>query len=50
MIENGQGIISVNQKDIKEFYRLLVAYYETNDMTKIKQFLYDSCIDGMNFS
>lgn len=50
MIENGQGIISVNQKDIKEFYRLLVAYYETNDMTKIKQFLYDNCIDGMNFS
>ena len=50
MIENGQGIISVNQKDIKEFYSLLVTYYETNDGTKIKQFLYDNCIDGMNFS
>lgn len=50
MIKNGQGIISVNQKDIKEFYSLLVTYYETNDGTKIKQFLYDNCIDGMNFS
>ncbi len=50
MIENGQGIISVIQKDIKEFYSLLVTYYETNDETKIKQFLYDNCIDGMNFS
>lgn len=50
MIENGQGIISVNQKDIKEFYVLLIEYYESNDTTKIKRFLYDNCIDGMNFS
>lgn len=49
MIENGQGVISISQRDIKEFYSLLVAYYETNDMTRIKQFLYDNCIDGMNF-
>lgn len=49
MIENGQGIISVNQKDIKEFYTLLIAYYETNDSTNIRQFLYNNCIDGMNF-
>lgn len=48
MIENGQGIISVCQKDIKEFYTLLVAYYETNDATNIKHFLYNNCIDGMN--
>ena len=50
MIENGQGIISVNQKDISEFYRLLVSYYETGDGLEIKQFLYNNCIDGMNFS
>lgn len=50
MIENGQGIISVSQRDIKEFYSLLVAYYETDDMTKIKSFFYDKCIDGMSFN
>lgn len=50
MIENGQGIITVAQKDIKEFYNLLVKYYETNDKSAIKQFLYENCIDGMNFS
>lgn len=50
MIENGQGIISVIQKDIKEFYKLLVSYYETNQNSELKQFLYDNCIDGMNFS
>ena len=50
MIENGQGILSVIQKDIKEFYKLLVSYYETNQNSELKQFLYDNCIDGMNFS
>jgi prophage maintenance system killer protein len=50
MITNGQGIISVKQKDISEFYQLLVTYYETGNKTKIKQFLYDNCIDGAVFS
>ncbi len=50
MIENGQGILSVRQEDIKEFYTLLVAYYETNDKMQLKQFLYDNCVDGMVFS
>lgn len=50
MIENGEGIISVVQKDIKEFYKLLVSYYETNNKCEIKRFLYDNCIDGMMFT
>ena len=50
MIENGQGVISVKQTDIKEFYNLLIPFYETNDNLAIKQFLYDKCIDGMNFT
>lgn len=50
MIENGQGIISVIQRDIKDFYRLLVLYYETDNKSEIKQFLYNNCIDGMKFS
>lgn len=49
MIENGQGILSVSQKEIKEFYRLLVAYYESGNKKEIKQFLYEKCIDGMVF-
>lgn len=50
MIENGQGVISVKQTDIKEFYKLLISFYETNDNLPIKRFLYDSCIDGMTFT
>ena len=49
MIQNGQGIITVKQEDNKEFYKLLVAYYETGKPDEIKQFLYDNCIDGMVF-
>lgn len=49
MIENGQGIISVAQKDIKDFYKLLASYYETGDQSDLKQFLYDHCINGMMF-
>ena len=50
MIEHGQGIITVSQKDNKEFYRLLVEYYETNNGDKLKRFLYNNCIDGMMFN
>lgn len=49
MIENGMGIVSVSQKYIQEFYVLLVEFYETGNTNKIKQFLYDNCIDGMRF-
>lgn len=27
-----------------------ISYYETDDKSEIKQFLYDNCIDGMEFS
>ena len=50
MIEHGQGIITVAQKDNKEFYRLLVEYYETNNGDRLKHFLYDNCIDGVEFT
>lgn len=49
MMENGQDIITVAQKDIKGFYNLLVKYYETDDKSQTKRFLYDNCIAGMNF-
>jgi hypothetical protein len=50
MIQNGQGILSVKQKDTGEFYKLLVEYYESGKGDLLKQFLCESCIDGMNFS
>ena len=49
MIRNGCGIITVPIEKQPEFTRMLVDYYETNDMEKIKWYTYDNCIDGMDF-
>lgn len=49
MIHNGCGIISIPIEKQIEFKTLLINYYETNDMNVIKQFVYDYCIDGMDF-
>ncbi|MDR0467665.1 MAG: Fic family protein [Campylobacteraceae bacterium] len=49
MIENGCGIISILPEDLKEFGSLLSEYYTTNQDKKIKQFIYEKCIDGLDF-
>ena len=49
MIENGCGIISIPIDKQKEFFELLIEYYETNNNEKIKNYLYKYCIDGMTF-
>lgn len=48
LIENGCGIISVPVELDGKFKSMLVNYYETNDISAIKQWLYDNCIDGVN--
>ena len=50
MIENGNGIIKVPDKKLEEFNILLSDYYTNDSKDKIKQFIYDNCIDGMTFS
>ncbi|MBU6145900.1 MAG: Fic family protein [Paenibacillaceae bacterium] len=49
LIASGGGIISVPVEQHTAFFELLIQYYETNEMGKIKQFVYDHCIDGMEF-
>ena len=48
MIDNGCGIISISQENQATFYEKLISFYETNDMTMLKQWLYDTSIDGIN--
>ena len=48
MIDNGCGIISISQENQSTFYEKLIKYYETNDMTDLKQWLYNTSIDGIN--
>lgn len=50
MIDNGCGIISVSQKDISAFYQVLVSFYESGDYAGIMDFLYENCVDGMDFN
>ncbi len=49
MIESGVGIIKVPDNKLEEFNILLSNFYSTNDKVKIKQFIYDNCIDGIIF-
>lgn len=49
MISNGKGIISILVEHKEEFKRLLIEFYETNNNSKIKEFIYNCCIDGINF-
>ena len=49
MIENGCGIIKVPDNKLKDFTILLSEFYSTNNKEKIKQFIFDECIDGIVF-
>ncbi len=49
MIANGVGVISVPIELHPEFTKMLVDYYESGDMTVLKQFVYERCIDGIDF-
>ena len=48
MIRNGLGIIAVPVEKICEYFTVLIQFYETNDYTNIKKWIYDNCLDGVN--
>jgi len=48
MIENGKGIILVQEEYILEFNELLTEFYDTNNDGKIIKFIYDNCIVGID--
>lgn len=47
MIRCGQGIIAIPIEKIGEYFVLLINYYETNDMTNIKEWIRNNCVDGI---
>lgn len=49
MIANGYGIISIPIELQREFTIKLVDFYESNMMEPLVQFIYNHCIDGINF-
>lgn len=49
MIGSGCGIISVPIELQPTFTKMLIDFYGSNDMEPIKQFVYENCIDGIEF-
>ena len=49
MLQNGCGILSVPIDEQDKFTEMLVKFYESSDMTALKQFVYDICVDGVDF-
>ena len=50
MIDNGCGIITIAQENQPTFYEKLIKFYETGDNKELKQWIYDTSIDGIQLS
>jgi len=49
MIDNGCGIITISKENQTEFFTKLIKFYEINEMDDLKNWLYETSIDGMEF-
>ena len=47
LISHGKGILTILDKDLKQFSELLTDFYNTNNSDKIEVFLYENCIFGI---
>jgi prophage maintenance system killer protein len=50
LIEQGKGILTIEEKNLGEFNERLSKFYETNDYSHIIHFLYDKCIFGIDYN
>ena len=50
MIDNGCGIITISQKDQPVFFEKLIKYYQTGENTDLKEWIYNTSIDGLEFN
>ncbi len=48
MIDNGCGIITIAQENQQTFFKKLINYYESGDSTDLKQWIYETSIDGID--
>ena len=49
MIASGCGIISVPIEHQQTFRNMLITFYESGDAGELSWFLYENCVDGMDF-
>jgi len=50
LIENGKGILTIEESNLGEFNERLSKFYETNNYSHIINFLYDQCIFGIDYN
>lgn len=50
MIDNGCGIITISQENQPIFFEKLINFYETGDNADLKQWIYDTSIDGIELN
>ena len=50
MIDNGCGIITISQENQSAFFEKLIKFYETGDNADLKQWIYDTSIDGIELN
>jgi Fic family protein len=49
MIAHGCGIVSIPIEHQQTFRNMLTAFYESGDTNELSQFLYENCVDGIDF-
>jgi hypothetical protein len=49
LITAGAGILTVKDSQVMEFNKRLSQFYNTNQTSVIDQWLYENCIDGIEF-
>lgn len=48
LISAGAGILTITDKHMEQFNTLLLDYYNTGEGERLKLFLYDNCIQGID--
>ena len=48
MIDNGCGIITISQENQPTFFEKLIKFYESGDNADLKQWIYETSIDGID--
>ncbi len=49
LLEKGSGMLTITEKNMAQFNELLSAYFNTNEMSAFKVFLYEYAISGIEF-
>ena len=50
MIDNGCGIITISQENQPMFFEKLINFYESGDNTDLKEWFYETSIDGIQLN